>query len=219
MPPIRTLRERETRTRFDRSGVEIYPTINSCFFFLFKNEQERNIGPILYYTMWAQCSRTINFIILNEISSTKEGAKSKELLFNVLLYANHNKWRAQTIFLHLKKIYFQHRRRHSDVLEMWIKYISHFHYTACMILHIRELIFKMVVRVINNSSYPWCISESRIRGILRHPKCNKLLRPRNWLKLGYLGCHPISALVLEFSILFPSGPSVPAACKHRCRPC
>jgi hypothetical protein len=26
MPPIRALRERETRTWFDRSGVEIYPT-------------------------------------------------------------------------------------------------------------------------------------------------------------------------------------------------
>lgn len=36
------------------------------------------------------------------------------------------------------------------------------------------------------------------------------LRPRNSVKLGYFGSHPISARVLEFSILFPSGPSVPA---------
>jgi hypothetical protein len=29
MPSIRALRERETQTRFDRSRVEIYPTITS----------------------------------------------------------------------------------------------------------------------------------------------------------------------------------------------
>jgi hypothetical protein len=40
MPPIRALRERETRTRFDRSGVEIYPT-RPTFIFLPSSSHDR----------------------------------------------------------------------------------------------------------------------------------------------------------------------------------